>query len=329
MVKDWIRLIQARKWMKKTGAFLPAWHAYLGYSLDLFDLFHKPACPGCIARLYNLDETLLRRWIEVGLTLGHLEPKGNGKVKSKKAYRRYLSKNSPYSIGILLEEMLELHIPALLDYPSLINQNSKAPYLEKEYGGTVAQTSELLESYAFPKIAERIKKRKAGSLLDMGCGYGGYLKRIYNQYPRMRLIGIEINPNVYQEAYTRLKHTAVEVRHEDMMAVEENDRRMEMIMMNNVLYYFPRESRPSLFEKAADMMTAKGTLLVISPLSNAKHGKAFSAAFNSFLSVHHNLFPLPSIKELKEDSKTSGFKIKRMDPVVKEGGWYLIELQKQ
>ena len=39
MIAEYQRLWQARKWMKKNEPFLQAWHAHLGYSLDLFKAF--------------------------------------------------------------------------------------------------------------------------------------------------------------------------------------------------------------------------------------------------------------------------------------------------
>ncbi|WP_252313294.1 hypothetical protein [Sinobaca sp. H24] len=105
--------------------------------------------------------------------------------------------------------------------------------------------------------------------------------------------------------------------------------RQDMVMMNNLLYYFSPGKRQDVFDHAARILAKKGTLLIMSPLHDSKHGKAFSTAFNSFMSAHENLHPLPSEKEIRAIGKLSGLKLVSVEPVLKEGGWYLLELQKK
>ncbi|MFB5661552.1 class I SAM-dependent methyltransferase [Alteribacillus sp. HJP-4] len=328
MLQEWKKLLQARKWMKKNESFLPTWHAHLGYSLDLFDHFKKPEHPEKIADVYQLDKTLLNRWVEVGLAVGHLNNKGNGKIKSDKTCIQYISKHSPDSVGALLKEMLELHIPTMLAYKDLMAGREKINYMEADFGKTVAETSELLETLAFPKVMNCIKKHKVKSVIDMGCGYGGYLHRIHEKKPGLSLTGIEIHEEIVEEAKKRMADTTINIKHEDLTNLETGKAKTDLIMLNNILYYFPTDDRQQLFEKATDIVSNKGRMLVMTPIHDAAHGKAFSAAFNSFMSAHDNLFPLPSEKEIKQYAKKTGWKVKDVDPIVKEGGWYLFHLKK-
>ncbi|WP_054636430.1 bifunctional 2-polyprenyl-6-hydroxyphenol methylase/3-demethylubiquinol 3-O-methyltransferase UbiG [Thalassobacillus sp. C254] len=328
MIKEMKRLLEARKWMKKNEEFLPTWHAHVGYSLDLFDHFAKGAKVQEVQRKQELDEALLKRWVEVGLAIGHLKKKRNGKVKSHKEMTRYISRHSPYSVGVLLTEMMELHIPTLLSYKDAMKGKERVSYLEKDYGPIVAQTSSLLEALAFPKLMEVIKKNKASSILDMGCGYGGYLSRIYEKNPDLTLTGIELHEEIVKEAKEQTKQTNVEIIQGDIQDFYTKEYKSDIVMMNNLLYYFSMEERQDLFKNAKELLNKKGRLLIMAPLQNSKHGQAFSAAFNSFMSAHENLYPLPSEKEIKSYAKKSGLKVKKVSPIIKEGGWYLIEVAK-
>lgn len=86
VIAEYQRLWQARKWMKKNEPFLQAWHAHLGYSLDLFKAFEKPVTAKLIAERYSYKEDLLERWVEVGLALGYLKGKQGKKIQSKKEW---------------------------------------------------------------------------------------------------------------------------------------------------------------------------------------------------------------------------------------------------
>ncbi|WP_156321295.1 hypothetical protein [Bacillus sp. JCM 19041] len=45
------------------------------YSLDLFQHFKRSSAVEKVAKIHDLDEMLLKRWVEVGLAIGHLEQK--------------------------------------------------------------------------------------------------------------------------------------------------------------------------------------------------------------------------------------------------------------
>ncbi|PSL51130.1 methyltransferase family protein [Salsuginibacillus halophilus] len=330
-MNEWKQLYHARKWMKNNETFLPTWHAYVGYKLSLFEVFEKPITAAKAAEKHALDETLLMRWVEVGVAVGHLDAKRSGKVKSKKEVLKYIAPSSSASVGALLKEMMELHIPTLLNYPGLMTGESRMDYQAVDFGATVAETSSYLEKLAFPMMLKYMKKQNGGTVLDIGCGYGGYLARIHEKQPQMNLIGLEVHDGVIQQAEERFDADNQNVRfvHGDFTAYGDGAFQADFVMMNNLLYYFEPKDRGELLQKAATWVEKGGKLFIITPLGDAEHGKAFAAAFNSFMSAHSNLYPLPTSKELKQDGKAAGLKLKQLDPVVKEGGWYFIAFEKK
>ncbi|WP_147804860.1 class I SAM-dependent methyltransferase [Alkalicoccus halolimnae] len=322
------RVIQARNWMKTNENFLETWHAHVGYDMDLFDSFEKGASVKEVSSSRNLSEELLERWVDVGLQVGHLTKKKKEKVKAKKKMVRYASKASRESVGILLSEMMELHIPTLLKYPDLIRSDERLTYLSDKFAEIVAETSTFLEKAAVSPILKWVKQENPASIIDFGCGYCGYLSAVHNKYPETELIGVELSREVVEKAKARVSQD-IDVRQGDIEDfLESFEGKTDMIMAHNLLYYFKPEERVTLFRKFAGALTKKGSVTIICPLVYAKHGGAFTTAFNTFMSAHDNLYPLPSPETIKKDAGNSGFHVAGMKPLIREGGWYLITLKK-
>jgi SAM-dependent methyltransferase len=321
-------MLQARKWMKTNENFLSTWHAHVGYTLDLFHCFRKYRSVDHVAENRDFNRALLKRWIEVGLEVGHLKKSITGKIKAKRKLIKYASANSPESVGVLLREMMELHLPTLLKYPDLLKNNERIEYLEEHFANVVAETSTLLEKVSISPILKIVKKNKPATIIDLGCGYGGYLKFIQNRFPAIALNGVEINEKVANQARNVLNEQA-KIYCADMVTfIEKYSFKADMVMVHNLLYYFAPEERPELFEKMASIMNQGGIITFIHPVNGAKHGQTFTAAFNTFMTAHKNLYPLPTIKDMKRSSKKAGLKIMTIKPLIREGGWYLITMKK-
>ena len=330
-MKEIKKIWRARKWMKSNEPFLYAWHAHVGYVHDLFDEFENGETVTSVAVKRDMNELLLTRWADVGVAIGHLTNDKNGEIRSKKHMVESISKNSDQSVGILLKEMMELHIPILLSYPDLLNKHNHASYQDEDFGGTVAATSSFIERFAFPKIYQLIKHTNARSVIDFGAGYAGYLSRIGAKLENMKLVGIEKNRSVCLEAESTIHFplkSPIKLYPDDMMTWKWDGEPFDMAMMNNLLYYFAPDDRFRLFQKADEVTGERGNLIVITPMHESKYGHAFSAAFNSFMSAHDNLFPLPKLEELDELATRTGFKLKQIKPIVKEGAWYFLRFQK-
>ncbi|MCR6106479.1 class I SAM-dependent methyltransferase [Salipaludibacillus agaradhaerens] len=328
-MSEFNRMLQARKWMKTNENFLSTWHAHVGYTLDLFYYFSKYRSVEHVAETCDFNRALLNRWIEVGLEIGHLKKSMTGKVKAKRKLIKYASANSPESVGVLLREMMELHLPTLLKYPDLLKNNERIEYLEDSFANVVAETSTLLEKVSISPILKIVKKNKPATIIDLGCGYGGYLKRIQKRFPTIALNGVEINDKVAKQARDALNEQA-QIHCTDMETfIEKYIGKTDMVMVHNLLYYFAPEERAELFKKIASIMNQGGIITFIQPVKGAKHGQTFTAAFNTFMTAHKNLYPLPTLKEMKRNSKKAGLKIMTIKPLIREGGWYLVTMRKQ
>ncbi|MFS0725009.1 class I SAM-dependent methyltransferase [Paenibacillus sp. 1P07SE] len=328
-IKEWKRLLQARKWMKQNASFLPAWHAYVGYETDLFDAFAEGEEAAVVAAERGLDPQLLQNWVDTGLVLGHLT-QDKGRIRPAPSMLQYVSKSSSQSVGALLHEMMELHIPTLLRFPELLQGEQKPSFENERFGSTVAATSSLLEKLAFPKVSHWVKTSQAQSILDIGCGHGGYLLKLATKIDGLKLIGIEQNEDVVLQARKETSsnpQTRIEFVHGDFRQWEGPAEPVDLIMMNNILHYFSPEQRGTLLERARQLLSQQGSVSMITPLYMTNSGKAFSAAFNNFMSSHDNLYGFPTEDELERIAGEHGFRVKEKHPVIREGSWYFVGLE--
>lgn len=330
MFNQFAMLWEARSLMKKNEPFLPTWHAYVGYKLNLFHKLAQGETLSNIVQREQYDENLMRCWIDVGLTVGHLKQRGNTLIPSKRMLK-YFSSNSPYCVGELSREMLEMHIPSLISYPDLIQGQEKKPYYGDIYGQTVADTSALIAKRAFSTVCHALKKHHVSSILDIGCGTGGYLLKLALRNKAGSYTGIDINEAVISKAQAAASRLSlannVQFIHTSIENWDTNGQCYDAIMLNNLLHYYSPESRLELLRQAKELLNTNGIIVIVTPLYLEKGGQRFSAAFNAFMNAHSNLYPLPRKQEILDDAKQLGLSFDSMKTIIREGSWYLICLQ--
>ncbi|OIK11659.1 class I SAM-dependent methyltransferase [Bacillus sp. MUM 13] len=327
MIKEYMRLLKARNWMKKNEPFLYSWHVYVGYELDLFHKFRFPVSVNKIAMENSYQKELLQQWVEVGIAVKNLKEGRDGAIKTAKRFMIPDRKDNPRSTGIILKEMMELHIPILLTYPNLIKSNEKNIFDHKTHGQTVAQTSSLLEQLAFPKFLKLIKKNHYHSVLDIGCGHAGYLSRLAKNFSDIKLTGIELNQEVAASAQKRCENLAnIQIEQADFKEFEPAGH-VDFIMMNNLLHYIDPAERAGVLKKVSRWVTEKGQIAIMTPIGKDEKGAQFSSAFNSFFSAFENLYPVPSMRDMKKMAECAGLRIETFKPIIREGGWYLVTLE--
>ncbi|SEA68512.1 Methyltransferase domain-containing protein [Thalassobacillus cyri] len=322
-MNEWTIAMQARKWMKKNESFLYSWHAYVGSELGLFDAFKEPVTVDEVASRTGFPEDLLESWVQVGVELKHLKKKDDKFRTSKKRCSALMSDYGSPGVAALLKEMMELHLPTLLAYPNIMRSKERASFDHEEYGGIVAETSALLEHFAIRKIKRKVREQKIETIVDLGCGHGGYLRKLADHFPDIQMIGVDINEKVIESARLQSKdypNLTFEVG--DFEEWEPKQGKVDMILLHNVFHYIHPDERSRLLEKINQNIGEGGVVSVITPLSGTEHGKAFSSAFNSFFVAHSNLYALPKQSDLDFIFSKGDFDIFDLDPIIKEGSWF-------
>lgn len=323
-MNEWIVAMQARKWMKKNESFLPSWHAYVGSELGLFDEFKTARTVEAISEKTGYPYDLLSSWVRVGVAVKHLKKRPNDRYRtSKKKCASLMGDDQSPGVKALLKEMMELHLPTLLKYPDLMNSQERAVFNHEQHGEVVAETSALLEHFAIKKIKRMIKDKKVDSIVDLGCGHGGYLRKLAQEFPDVEMIGVDINQKVIERA-RNLSEDYPKIRFQvgDINEWEPDQGKVDVVLLHNIFHYIHPDDRRSLLTHLHQYVDSQGLISVITPINETEYGEAFSSAFNSFFVAHSNLFALPNKGELKEISQNCRYELFDLDPIIKEGSWY-------
>lgn len=324
---DVMKMFKARMYMKRNEPFLYSWHAYVGYELDLFRAFERPMAKSDVADAYSLDENLLEQWVTVGVSIGHLKEAGRGRYKLANTWKLPKPKGDNSS-GVLLKEMMELHIPTLLNYPEMMRSGKRLHFDEEKHAGTVAETSRLLEVLAMPKMSKRIRENNVQSVLDIGCGEAGYIKKLAGRFPGTQFTGIEISKEVTEKAQQLTEENEnISIENADLWDYNPGQT-FNMVMMNNVLHYIDLEKREALILELGSWVSPGGILSIVTPIAGSTDDPPFANVFNSFFSSFDNLYRLPTREELREWGHEAGLDMLGIHTVIKEGGWYIAQYRK-
>ena len=324
---DVMKMFKARMWMKRNVPFLYSWHAYVGYELDLFKAFEREVTVADVADAYQIDEILLNQWTSVGVSIGHLKPMSRERYKIGAMWKLPRPKDESSS-GVILKEMMELHIPSLLAYPDMMRNKTRNHFDSDKHADTVAQTSRLLEVIALPKIAKLLKGNDKQLVLDIGCGEGGYIKRLAERFPDCQFEGIEVSESVAKTA-EKLTHSLknVSIEQSDLWDYEPQQA-YDLILMNNIIHYIPPEKRQELFGRLGEWLSDDGILLVVTTISGDQDSPPFVAAFNSFFHSFENLHPLPQKEQLEQWGDGAKLEFLGIQTVIRECSWYVVQYKK-
>lgn len=324
---DIMKMFKARMWMKRNVPFLYSWHAYVGYELNLFKAFERGVTVADVADAYQIDEILLNQWMSVGVSIGHLKPMSRNRYKTGAMWKLPRPKDESSS-GVILKELMELHIPSLLAYPEMMRNKTRNHFDADKHADTVAQTSRFLEVIALPKISKLLKGNSKQLVLDIGCGEGGYIKRLAERFPESKFKGIEISDSVAKTAM-KLTQSLDNVTIDQANLWEyEPETSYDLILVNNIIHYIPPEERQELFLRLSDWLSEGGVLSVVTPISGGEESPPFVAAFNSFFHSFENLYSLPEKEQLEQWGIGASLTSIGIQTIIREGSWYVIQYKK-
>ena len=202
-----------------------------------------------------------------------------------------------------------------------------ALFLDPTMGYTCAyferddMTLEEAQNAKFDLALGKLNLEPGMTLLDVGCGWGGALRRAVEKFD-VNVIGITLSKN--QSAYSRKMlagiptSRTVEVR---MQGWEEFDDKVDRIVSIGAFEAFKVERYPAFFDKAYSVLPDDGRMLLHTILA---HNQAFfrdngikitlsDLKFMKF--IEKEIFPggrLPAVEDIQQLADDSGFTLERV-----------------
>ncbi|WP_163709749.1 class I SAM-dependent methyltransferase [Mangrovibacterium lignilyticum] len=111
-------------------------------------------------------------------------------------------------------------------------------------------------------ISEINSDHPVREVLDIGCGYGNYMDAVNQQLPEAHILGIELQHKVCEETRERFADSAtIEVANQNVFDVELGTR-VDLVLLNYVLFYFSNKQKEQLFKKLAGELNDSGSILI-------------------------------------------------------------------
>ncbi|MFN8227470.1 MAG: cyclopropane mycolic acid synthase family methyltransferase [Mycobacterium sp.] len=202
-----------------------------------------------------------------------------------------------------------------------------ALFLDPTMGYTCAyferddMTLEEAQNAKFDLALGKLNLEPGMTLLDVGCGWGGALRRAVEKFD-VNVIGITLSKN--QSAYSRKMlagiptNRTVEIR---MQGWEEFDDKVDRIVSIGAFEAFKVERYPAFFAKAYSVLPDDGRMLLHTILA---HNQAFfrdngikitisDLKFMKF--IEQEIFPggrLPAVEDIEKLAADSGFTLERV-----------------
>jgi cyclopropane-fatty-acyl-phospholipid synthase len=158
------------------------------------------------------------------------------------------------------------------------------------------------------------------TLLDVGCGWGGALRRAVDVYD-VNVIGITLSRNQYEYS-KRLMATLPPSRNAEvrLQGWEEFDEPVDRIVTIGAFEAFKAERYPPFFKRAFDILPADGKMLLHTILAHPQmyfrdNGIKLTIKDLKFMRfIGTEIFPggqLPAVEDIEELAANSGFTLER------------------
>jgi SAM-dependent methyltransferase len=299
-----------------------------GLELGLFESLRTPQSAAGLAERLGLAPDLVAAWLRAGESHGLLRADGERYALAPFA-RWLLDAPESASLHAALDQAALAWLPRLGALPALMKGGERPVWGTPEEARRAASLSRMLEARALAALGRVPGVARARRVLDVGCGQGTYLAGFLARYRDARGVGIELDPEVAEEARHTLREAQVsrrgEIRVGDFLALSLPPEGFDLVLLNQSLHYFAPSARPALFRRIREQLAPGGVLAIQTAvvardrLSRWMGTAASSAGFDLFLRAHRNLHGLPDPIELARQLREAGLGETGEVPVVPGG----------
>jgi 4-hydroxy-2,2'-bipyrrole-5-carbaldehyde O-methyltransferase len=309
-------LFHFRQFSATLGAFARVHLLRSGVRLGLFEALRRPHTSTELAGRLGLAQDLVAAWLRAADAQGLVDQHGETYTVAA-SVRWLLDSPDAAALHAMLDQAVLSWHPRFESLPALMKGAERPLHGAAGEAARAAAVSRLIEGRAFEALTRVPQARIARRVLDVGCGYGTYLAGFLTRYRDAHGLGIELDPEVAEEARRLLREADVsrrgEVRAGDFMTMELPQGSFELAMLNNNIYYFSPTQRPTLFRRVLAKLAPGGVLAIqtavpSTALASRLLGTASGGAvLDLFLRTHRNLHGLPEASTLHATLREVGF----------------------
>lgn len=256
----------------------------------------------------------LRAWLDMGVTLGELSLDSRGYRLSGACAKGLAKKRNDPAAAFLLE-MLRLDHRLLTDTPRRMKRG-EAWTLDDQDGTIIARSSRLAEPFIKEAIRRHFPKKGKLRLLEVGCGSGIYMDYAASLNPELIALGLELQPDVAEEARKNLARWGsggrTEVTDADVRELAPRPL-FDLASLYNNIYYFEEGERDDLLRRLCGFLKPGGKLLAVTACRGA--GPVLSI-LDFWGEITRGCGPLPRPEDMKESMLRAGFSAVRAKSLI-------------
>ena len=258
----------------------------------------------------NQDPKKLEAWLELGVRLGELKCGTDGytlgsRLSKKLATPLYDAQRA------FLEEFVLLHHTLLTESPNRIKQDRMFAWADTD-GELIARSSRVLEPFIRETMDQVVPGTGECSLLEVGCGSGIYIRHACQRNPRLKAVGLEIQPEVGAFARKNIHDWQLD----DRVTIEignildyQTSQKFDLVTLHNNIYYFPEDKQVDLARHLKTFLKPGGRLVVT---TGCRDGGVAMKVINLWAVMTEGAGTLPKPEELQAKLSQAGFQNIRM-----------------
>ncbi len=179
-------------------------------------------------------------------------------------------------------------------------------------GELIARSSRVLEPFIRETMDQVVPGTGECSLLEVGCGSGVYIRQACRRNPRLKAVGLEIQPEVGEFARKNIHDWQLD----DQVTIEignildyQTSQKFDLITLHNNIYYFPENTHVDLARHLKTFLKPGGRLVVT---TGCRDGGIAMKVLNLWAVMTEGAGTLPKPEELQAKLIQAGFQNIRM-----------------
>ena len=288
-----------------------------GVHLGIFEALREPRSEGDLSERLGLAADLIHAFLRACHAQGLLVRRADGFYALHSFARWLLDSPGAPALHALLDQAVLGFGPRFEALSELMKGAERPEFGTAEEARRAAAVTRLVEEPALRALERVPGARSARRVLDIGCGFGTYLAGFLRRYRDATGVGVELDPDVAEEARRRLHEAEVsrrvEIRVGDFMTLDLPKGTFDLILVNHGLHYFAESQRGALLRRARARLAEPGVVAIQTPTfadplrGRLRIGRNPVASLDLYYRTHRNLYGIPDLEEIRETLVDSGF----------------------